>query len=227
MKSINDKALDFNTLEQETYDFVCMMGRKLIEEFFKHVDNELMKNRDKEAYRHKGLKRTTIKTIMGSVELKRAIYETINDDGKKVFIYLLDEYLNFETIGKMSSNLVEKMIENITLCSYRKAAKNVTELTGQSISHGAAWNLAQTVGKRIENQDNEKVNKFKSGHLDGDKEVNIIFEEADGLWLSIQGKDRPKNGKGKKKEIKLAVSYEGWERGASSFFLFRLCHSGT
>ena len=29
------------------------------------------------------------------------------------------------------------------------------------------------------------------------------------MWLSIQGKDRPK-GKSKKKELKLAISYAGW-----------------
>jgi hypothetical protein len=210
--SVNDEGLDFNALEKETFDFVCKMGRNLIEEFIKQIDNELMEKRDKEIYRHKGLKRTTIKTIMGSVELKRAIYERVNEEGKKAYIYLLDEYLNLETIWKMSSNLVEKMIVNTTECSYRKAAKNVTELTGQSISLGAVWNMVQEVGKRIEEKEFERVDKFKKGMLDGDKEVKIIFEEADGLWLNMQGKDRPKNGKSRKKEIKLAVSYEGWEK---------------
>ena len=35
-------------------------------------------------------------------------------------------------------------------------------------------------------------------------------KKQDGLWLCIQGKDRPK-GKSKKKELKLAVSYTGWK----------------
>lgn len=212
MTILNDEGLNFNTLEKETFDFVCKMGRKLIEDFFTHIDEQLMKFRDKEIYRHKGLRKSTIKTIMGPVELRRAIYESTDSEGRKAYVYLLDKYLNLETIGKMSTNLVEKTIENTTLCSYRKAANNVTELTGQSISHSGAWNLVQKVGKRIEEQENEKIDNFKKGKLDGEKEVKIIFEEADGLWLSMQGKDRPKDSKGTKKEIKLAISYEGWEK---------------
>lgn len=34
----------------------------------------------------------------------------------------------------------------------------------------------------------------------------------DGLWLCMQGKDRPKSGKSRKKEIKLGVIYEGWRK---------------
>ena len=37
----------------------------------------------------------------------------------------------------------------------------------------------------------------------------VLFQEQDGIWLSIQGKDKPK-GKNNKKELKLAVSYSGW-----------------
>src|SRR3712207_3568860 len=34
----------------------------------------------------------------------------------------------------------------------------------------------------------------------------------DGIWLNIQGKDRPKRGKSKKKELKLGITYEGWKK---------------
>jgi hypothetical protein len=39
----------------------------------------------------------------------------------------------------------------------------------------------------------------------------VLFEEADGLWLSMQGKSREKSSKGKK-ELKIGVIYEGWEK---------------
>jgi hypothetical protein len=212
MISVNEVGLDFNTLEKETFEFACKIGRNLLEDFFMNIDKQLEKHRDTKAYRHKGTRKTSIKTVMGTVEFKRAVYETVDEDGKKKYIYLLDEYLNFETIGKMSTNLVEKAIRNAAISPYRKAADNVTELTGQSISHGAVWNLIQTLGKKIEEKEEEKIYKYKAGELDGTKEVEVMFEEADGLWLNMQGKDRPKKGKSKKREIKLAVSYEGWER---------------
>ena len=34
----------------------------------------------------------------------------------------------------------------------------------------------------------------------------------DGIWLNIQGKDRPKKSKSKKKELKLGITYEGWKK---------------
>ena len=84
---------------------------------------------------------------MGPVEFKRVVYEHTDENGNNEFIYLLDEYLNLETIGFMSTNLVEKVIGNATNVSYRKTAKNITEMTGQSISHTAAWNVTQELGE--------------------------------------------------------------------------------
>lgn len=210
MISVKEVEVDFNTLEVEIFDFVCLLGIKLLGEFFQNIDNQLRETRDKSVYRHKGLRKTSIKTVMGTVEFGRAIYETINENGKKKYIYLLDEYLKFETIGKMSTNLIEKVVQNATICSFRRAADNVSDLTGQSISHSAVWNLIQTLGSEIGKKEEEKVQKYKDGLLDGKRESNVIFEEADGLWLSMQGYDRPK--KGRKREIKLGVSYEGWRR---------------
>ena len=38
--------------------------------------------------------------------------------------------------------------------------------------------------------------KHEHGQLKGNREVDVLFQEADGVWLCMQGKDRPK---GKKK----------------------------
>ena len=48
--------------------------------------------------------------------------------------------------------------------------------------------------------------------MHGGKEVPVLFEEADGIFLHLQGKDRPKHMSGK--EIKVSTCYEGWnEKG--------------
>lgn len=71
-----------------------------------------MDKRDKKQYRAKGIKHTCLKTIMGPVEYERRIYEYQTEDGNRAFKYLLDEYLNMDTVGHMSANLVEKVIES-------------------------------------------------------------------------------------------------------------------
>jgi len=49
---------------------------------------------------------------MGPVEFEKVIYECKNEEGKKCFVCLPDEYLNMKIIGFMSTNLVEKIEDN-------------------------------------------------------------------------------------------------------------------
>jgi hypothetical protein len=210
MEMINDLAMDFNSMEKEVYRFVCKLGVKIIEECMSSIDLELSKGRDKEAYRHKGLKTNTVKTVMGPVQYRRAIYENINEEGVKSYVYLLDEAMGMKTIGKLSGMLAEKVLENVSHSSYRRSAENVSSLTGQSISHGGVWNLVQGFGEKLERDEQEKIELHKAGKLKGQREVEVLFKEADGLWLNMQGKDKPKGGKSTKREIKLGIHYEGW-----------------
>lgn len=210
MDSLNEISMDFKVFEEEVFRLVCKMGVEIIRTVLTNLDQEIAKERNKEQYRHKGLKKNTIKTIMGPVEYKRAIYENIGEEGQKSYVFLLDKMLNMKTIGKMSGTLVEKALENVSIASYRKSARNVTNLTGQSISQGAIWNLVQEFGKKLENEENERIEKFKKSELNGEREVEVLFMESDGLWLSMQGKDRPKGERSGKREIKLGVHYEGW-----------------
>jgi hypothetical protein len=54
---------------------------------------------------------------------------------------LLDKYLKNETIGRVSTNLAEKMIERVLEESYRKTAHAVENLANQRLSHAAIWNV--------------------------------------------------------------------------------------
>ena len=182
----------------------------MIKEILSELDNNILEKRDKKAYRVKGFKRTCIKTIMGDVEYDRRVYKYIDENGKKNYRYLLDEYLNIETIGKISSNLVEKMVLNATELSFRKSKNNIKETTNQDTSHTAIWRVIQILGNKIEQKEDALVKRYGNLELNGKKEVSVLFEETDGIWLYMQGKDRPK--KGKKRELKLAVTYEGWKK---------------
>ena len=56
----------------------------------------------------------------------------------------------------------------------------------------------------------ERMEHGAKDAIKGGKEVSVLFEEADGLFLHLQGKDRPKHMGGK--EIKLGTCYEGWNK---------------
>ena len=208
--SVDGNGVNFKELEKKIYKYTCEQACKMLSEILVNLDNMILEKRDKKAYRFKVFKHTCIKTIMGPVEIDRRVYKHVDENGKKSYRYLLDEYLDMETIGHMSANLVEKMIENATNVSLRKAAENVKEMTNQDVSHMAVWNVVQELGQRIEKQEDEKIKQYEDCKLNGEKEVKVLFEEADGVWLCMQGKDRPK--KGRKRELKLAVTYEGWTR---------------
>lgn len=70
----------------------------------------------------------------------------------------------------------------------------------------------QELGERIARQEQEKVKAYHEGKLEGTKEVKVLFEEAYGLWINMQDKDRKGGNRKNKKEIKLAVTYEGWKK---------------
>lgn len=213
---LNNNEVTFKSLEKEIYKFVCNEGCRLIKEVLTHLDRRLMDERDRKSYRNKGLKKTCIKTIMGDIEFCRRIYEYKTESGKKAYKFLLDEYLNMDTIGHISSNLVEKIVDNVTNISYRKTSENIQELSNQKISHTAVWNVVQKLGSKIQEKEERKVSLNKTGKLNGSKEVKVLFQEMDGIWLNIQGKDRPKRCKSKKKELKLGITYEGWKKRSGS-----------
>ncbi len=210
--SLSNNEINFNRLEKKIYEYACDEACNLIKEVLSHLDRRLMDERDNNVYRNKGLRHTCMKTIMGNVEFKRRMYEFKTEDGKKAYKFLLDEYLQMDTIGHISSTLVEKIIDNVTNVSYRNTSTNIKDLTNQEISHTAVWNVVQKLGSKIEEKEERKIQLNKKGTLKGAREVPVLFQEMDGTWLSIQGKDKPKRGKPKKKELKLGITYEGWKK---------------
>lgn len=93
---------------------------------------------------------------MGDVKFNRRIYEYKTEKGKTAYKFLLDKYLNMDTIGHISTNLVKKMIYNITNVSYRKTSENIEDIRNQKISHAAVWNVVEKVGDKLEERDNQK-----------------------------------------------------------------------
>ena len=207
--SLNDNGMTFKDLEKKIYKYACNEACKALTEILEVLDEKLMNERDTKMYRNKGRKQTCLRTIMGDVEYSRRIYEFKLEDGKKATKYLLDEYLGMDTIGNVSINLVETILTNVSELSFRKTAENIKLMCNQEISAQGVWNVVQTVGEKIKEIEDRKIELNDKEALKGEIETPVLFQEQDGVWLSIQGKDKPK-GKSKTKELKLAVSYTGW-----------------
>jgi len=227
---VANNEINFNELEKKIYKFVCNLGCNLLREIIEKYDEKLQNERDKKNFRHRGLKPDSIKTVMGVVEYKRTIYE-YKENGQNKFIFLLDENLKLSEFGKISKNLVDKILNiAVETNSYRDAAEQIMQMLNISISHETVRDIVIKAGMKIIEKENEEIALDKKEKLvAGKKEIPVLFEEADGLWINLQGKDRKeqiekykatceKEGKeykeptSVKSELKLHVSYEGWKK---------------
>ena len=209
MKSIvEEKLVSFKSLEKKIYAYVCELAQEITRIMLENYDAELAEGRDKSLFRDKGKRTTTIKTVYGEVSYARRVYQTKLEDGKKACVYLLDEAMHMDKIGLISTNLAEKIAMTVTESPYRVTAEIISETCGQSISHGGAWNLVQKLGERISEEEDYAVRQMEAGQAAGKAEIPVLFEEMDGVWLSMQDKAHKKM---KKQEMKVFTMYEGWD----------------
>ena len=176
---ITSKEVKFNNLEKKVYKFVCFFGCLIIKLMLEAYDRKLMENRDKKKYRHKGLRETSVNTVMGEIKYKRVMYE-IQEEGITKTVYLLDETLKISVEGKVSSNLVEKVIETVPVTdSYRKAEEVIDTTTNTSLCHEKIREIILKIGDKITNKEKEERKLFDKNQLvAGLKEVTALFEEA-------------------------------------------------
>ena len=131
---IKENGVTFKELEKNIYAWICQIGREFTKEFLERYDRMLMEGRDKKKYRNKGARQTTVKTVYGEVTYQRTVYEVTEEDGTRRFVYLLDETLELDHVGLISTNMAELLVKGITELSYRECASRVSEMTGQTIS---------------------------------------------------------------------------------------------
>jgi len=143
---------NFKELEEEIYQLVCSLVIEKIKEVLKEIDDVIKDSRDKEIFEIKDMKERTIKTLFGSITIKRRYYE----DPQGNYHYLLDEYLNLPSNDRQSPDLKEAAIKLIKDESYRKSAQKIEELLGVSTSHSAIHNWVQKLGEKIKKESQKK-----------------------------------------------------------------------
>lgn len=209
MNNIVEKdSLTFKDIEKEIFKYVCQIAVEITQKVLLEYDKKLMQERDTSRYRHKGYKANHIRCVYGDVPYERVVYATYDESGKQEFVYLLDEALRMDTVGKMSLNLVESIVSAASKMSFRDAAEEINRNTEAGITFQSAWNVVQKFGDKLEEEEAALIRDYEKGAIETGKEVPVLFEEADGVFLYLQGKDRPKHMSGK--EIKVSTCYEGW-----------------
>ena len=205
---VDEKLISFKELEQKVFKYVCELGCEITKIILESYDDELAAARDTKRYRDKGGRKTSIKTVYGDVEYWRRVYRTTLEDGEKAFVFLLDEAMQMDKIGLISTNLAEKIAMTVTESPYRVTAEVISSTCGQDISAGGVWNMMQRLGERISEEEEHAVKQMKADQSEGQKEIPVLFQEMDGVWLNMQDKNHKKM---KKQEMKVFTMYEGWD----------------
>ena len=98
---------------------------------------------------------------MGEIKYKRAMYEIREEEINKR-VYLLDEKLKINAEEKVSSNLVEKVIEIVPVTdSYRKVEQVIDTITNTSISHEKIRKIVLNIGDKITNKEKEEIKLYE------------------------------------------------------------------
>ena len=204
---------DFHDLVETAFQTAMQFGRELVRQALEAMDGELRDGRDKTRYRCKGKKNTSVKTKLGEVEYQRYVYEDKAVTEGVRHVCLLDKEVAIDKVGMMAPDLCLLIAGTVCENSYRGTAKAITEATGQSISPQGVWNVVQELGKQRQEQIDRHVELNEAHQGTGCIKSKLLYEENDGIWLKMQGKDRKEYGTSK--EMKVGIAYDGakWEGG--------------
>lgn len=225
MNMLSNKKINFKSLEEKTFKEMMKLGRKIIQDELRMLDKLIKKYRDSKIFEIKDTQPTTLKTRLGEIPIARRRYKMVIN-GTTRYIYLLDELLEMNEFGLYSQSIVEMVAREITKKSYRETAKTISEDTDCTISHTAVRNIVIALGEKIKKLEEEKIKLYEQGKIEGNKEIEYIFCEHDGIYIKKQKSKKHKGKKkfkvkhfkkkkGKKKrngiELKIAVIHEGRE----------------
>ena len=221
MINITKNETKFNDLEEKMWKKKMQEGLEELKEQLRQIDNQLLKNKNNKELEAKDFQKTTIKCKFGDLEIYRRRY-ILRRNGETKTVYLLDIYLELGYIGQYSQSIVEMVLKEATEKSYRKTAETIRENTNVSITHTAARKILLDFSeKHIEKLEKEKLKLYEKGYIEGEKELKIIYEESDGIYISKQSRKKNKKarkGKKLKSEIKIGIVHEGFEKRYSNDF---------
>jgi hypothetical protein len=143
------------------------------------IDQNILEQRDRERYRVKAERETSMNTVFGNIRFKRRLYQD-RQTGK--YVYLLDQHLQLEGRGKASPHLRETAIAFAAEGpSYRDSARRLEQLLGYPVlSHEA-------IRTQLIAQAERPVRATEK------RPAKVLFVEVDGLYTKLQRRKRKGN----------------------------------
>lgn len=184
-------TITMKELEQMTFRILQECFSQVMAEILVEFDTIIAETRDKKRFYLKDKRPLKFESVYGSIELERNYYQ---DRETGEYVFLLDQYLNFDGTKGMSPVVQELAIElAVTGVSYRQAGQALEKLLGYPvISHeGIRQQLLNT-----EVLPEEAVVPLQQ---------DVLFVEVDGLYTKRQRHKR------KGKEEKIAAVHQGWQ----------------
>ena len=197
----------FSELIPAVMEQTMKIGLEVLKHILEERDAEILARRDKARFRCKGLQKTSVKTSMGILDLTRRVYvDTSVTEGVRC-VCLLDEEMKIEKIGLTEKALCEEAAALACVTSYRNAAEILTANSAVSVSAMGLWNIVQALGEKEGKRVERYAELAEQSAGSGTVAAPILYEENDGVWLKLQGKDRQEYGEDK--EMKVGIAYDG------------------
>ena len=191
-------------LEELSYREGCEVSRASMVARLKVIDDELLRRKPK-GWSVVGSYDRTMVTRFGDVTVRRRLYR--DSEGETVFA--LDERLGWKPQQLASTSITERVVEMATDMPFRKVSDTVSALTAGVLSPSTVHRLVQSVGEEVLCEERERwEGQFERGEdmSDGRHRQDILYTEADGVWIHLQREDR------KHHEVKCGIANSGWRQ---------------
>ena len=201
-KTVIDVEIHDHSWEEDCYRTACHMAREIAERYLKDKDDEILKERPA-SLRVKDSHERTLVTRFGDITFNRRYYQ----DEHGAYHYLLDEYLSWRPSQAATPSLTEALVDSATGSTFRRVSREVQKYTAGVISAPTVHRLLQKVTHDAIEIDRQKWKScFEDGSLSppGDRRVDVLYTEADGIWINLQQEEQEHY------ELKNAIAYEGW-----------------
>ena len=97
-------------------------------------------------------------------------------------------------------------VEAACAVSYRTAATTLNDMTGFNLSHENVWRIVLNSGTWEQSRVEGVAIAAKAESSSGAYETPVLYEEMDGAYLALQGKDRQENGASREMKVSIACS---------------------